>query len=336
MKYSIVVPIYNDGALAADFCRSAERRSASTSARTTSRATSRSSSSTTAARTTPPRILKEVCDEFPFARMAVLSRNFGQHIAISAGYRFARGEYVGMMNVDQEDPLDQVPLLLDELQKGDWDIVGGALRRTATSRWLNKVTSYLFNVMLNRLTGYDTPLNSATVRFMTRRSVDAYNSLTEKQPLHPRPRDVARLPLSAACPVKHRARTGRQVELQLPASPAHGDCVDHLVLRFPAPPRGQVRAARRERGPPLLARGRSATSSSSARCSPAIRRRWPRSCCSAACRSAVTGVASLYVGRVLAEVQGRPLFLVRETYGGLTSADALSSAPSRPAPSLHA
>ena len=31
---------------------------------------------------------------------------------------------------------------------------------------------------------------------------------------------------------------------------------------------------------------------------------------------AVTGVASLYIGRILAEVQQRPLFVVRETYGG--------------------
>ena len=30
----------------------------------------------------------------------------------------------------------------------------------------------------------------------------------------------------------------------------------------------------------------------------------------------VTGVASLYIGRILAEVQGRPVFVVRETYGG--------------------
>ena len=45
---------------------------------------------------------------------------------------------------------------------------------------------------------------------------------------------------------------------------------------------------------------------------------------------AVTGVASLYVGRILAEVQGRPLFLVRETYGGLPSPAELASTPSRP------
>jgi len=30
----------------------------------------------------------------------------------------------------------------------------------------------------------------------------------------------------------------------------------------------------------------------------------------------VTGVASLYIGRILAEVQQRPLFVVRELYGG--------------------
>ncbi len=31
----------------------------------------------------------------------------------------------------------------------------------------------------------------------------------------------------------------------------------------------------------------------------------------------VTGVACLYIGRILAEVQGRPLFVVRETLGDL-------------------
>ena len=35
----------------------------------------------------------------------------------------------------------------------------------------------------------------------------------------------------------------------------------------------------------------------------------------------VTGIASLYIGRILAEVQGRPLFLVRETYEGATTTD---------------
>jgi dolichol-phosphate mannosyltransferase len=37
---------------------------------------------------------------------------------------------------------------------------------------------------------------------------------------------------------------------------------------------------------------------------------------------AVTGVASLYIGRILAEVQKRPLFVVRETYGNLRPIDA--------------
>ncbi len=36
---------------------------------------------------------------------------------------------------------------------------------------------------------------------------------------------------------------------------------------------------------------------------------------------AVTGVASLYIGRILAEVQQRPLFVVRETYGELRAFD---------------
>ena len=38
----------------------------------------------------------------------------------------------------------------------------------------------------------------------------------------------------------------------------------------------------------------------------------------------VTGVACLYIGRILAEVQGRPLFVVRETFGDLEGRPAAS------------
>jgi glycosyltransferase involved in cell wall biosynthesis len=332
MKFSIVVPIYNDGALAADFCRSAE---------TTFRKYLGKDDITDdfeivfvddGSKNDSPRILREVCDEFPFARTAVLMRNFGQHIAISAGYRFARGEYVGMMNVDQEDPLDQVPLILDELLKGSWDIVGGIYERRDVPL-LNRVTSYLFNVMLNRLTGYDSPLNAATVRFMTRRSLDAYNSLTERSRFIPglemwlgfRYRHI---------PVQHRARKvgkssynfRRRMRMAMASIISFSDFPLRLAVKFG-----------------LLVAGAGLLFSLAVICDqlffrsvlPGYTSTLAAIVLLGGVQISVTGVASLYVGRVLAEVQGRPLFLVRETYGDLPSADALAGAPSRPLPSLH-
>jgi len=41
-------------------------------------------------------------------RGVILSRNFGQHIALSAGYKEAKGDFVCMMNVDLQDPPSEI------------------------------------------------------------------------------------------------------------------------------------------------------------------------------------------------------------------------------------
>ncbi len=123
--------------------------------------------------------LKELANKNLFVKVIELSRNFGQHIALSCGYANARGEYVGMLNVDMQDPPSQIPLLLDYLKNNDVDIVYGS-REYRHSSLMDKYTSKLFNILLNKLTGNNTPINVATIRIMNRKFVDAYNSLSEK------------------------------------------------------------------------------------------------------------------------------------------------------------
>ncbi|MDX8406906.1 MAG: glycosyltransferase family 2 protein [Mariprofundaceae bacterium] len=54
-----------------------------------------------------------------------LRRNFGQTAAMSAGFEYARGEYVVYMDGDlQTDPAD-IPRLLERLQRDDLDMVNG-------------------------------------------------------------------------------------------------------------------------------------------------------------------------------------------------------------------
>lgn len=125
-------------------------------------------------------LLKHLSADNPLIKVIVLSRNFGQHIALSAGYKNAIGDYICMINVDQQDPPTEIPKLLDIISSDDnVDIVYGT-RKDRKDSFFKKLSSRSFNLLLNKLTGDNTPLNVATLRVMSRRFVNTYNELTEK------------------------------------------------------------------------------------------------------------------------------------------------------------
>src|SRR5579863_4937462 len=171
MLYSFVVPIYNDGDLARDFCIEmarvfAEYLGHGDVARDLEVIFVDDGSSNDS-----PAVLKRTCEEFPFAKAVLLSRNFGQHIATSAGYKAASGDYVGTLNVDMEEPPSCLPAMLDALKAGDCDIVGGLHDGRPVSAF-TRLTSRLWVGLINRLTGRNIPVNATTVRIMTRRAAD--------------------------------------------------------------------------------------------------------------------------------------------------------------------
>jgi dolichol-phosphate mannosyltransferase len=182
--YSFVVPIYNDGYLVESFCKTINdemRRLLDVSDLTDDVEVIFVNDGSS---DESQQQLETTAKKYSFVKIIELSRNFGQHLAVSCGYRFASGNYVGMMNVDMQDPPDQIPLLLKEIESGTCDIVIG-LRRERNDKWTERVTSVLFNHTLNWLTGAATPTNAAALRIMNRRFVDAYNSLNEKTPYIP-------------------------------------------------------------------------------------------------------------------------------------------------------
>lgn len=123
--------------------------------------------------------LKIICDKFHFAKAIDLSRNFGQHIALTCGYEHSKGEYIGMMNVDMQEHPKEIIKYLNYFKSNEVDIVLG-LRESRGDRYINSMTSKLFTLLLNKLTGDTTPVNSSTLRVMNRRFLTAYLSLREK------------------------------------------------------------------------------------------------------------------------------------------------------------
>jgi len=64
-------------------------------------------------------------EQFAFVRVINLGRNFGQHVALSCGYRHVRGTFVGMPCIDIQEHPKQIPKLLSHIEATDCDIVFG-------------------------------------------------------------------------------------------------------------------------------------------------------------------------------------------------------------------
>jgi glycosyltransferase involved in cell wall biosynthesis len=173
MKYSIVIPIYNDGYLARAMCEEVARVF-STIAGEKELLFINDGSANDSLET-----LKGLVADFSFVRVIDLSRNFGQHIALACGFREAKGEIIIRMNVDQQDPPAELPKLIAAVEQDDCDlVVGQYAERKSPLR--SKITSFVYFALFRFLTGLDVPHNTSPMRVMSRRFIDAYNRLTEK------------------------------------------------------------------------------------------------------------------------------------------------------------
>lgn len=85
-----------------------------------------------------------------------LSRNFGEHNAVLAGLRSARGDYVVTMDDDLQNPPSEVSKLLDAAQREQRDIVYSAYTRKEHSWWRNagsEVTNVIANYVVDKPRG---------------------------------------------------------------------------------------------------------------------------------------------------------------------------------------
>jgi dolichol-phosphate mannosyltransferase len=87
-------------------------------------------------------IIKE-CEKDIRVKGINLSRNFGQHYAITAGLTYAKGDWIVVMDCDLQDRPDEISNLYEKAQEG-WDIVY-ARRTERQDKFLKQLSSNLFN-----------------------------------------------------------------------------------------------------------------------------------------------------------------------------------------------
>jgi len=106
-----------------------------------------------------------------------LSRNFGQHYAITAGLSYAKGEWVVVMDCDLQDKPEEIPSLYKKAQEG-YDIVL-ARRVNRKDHLFKRVSSKLFHHLYSYLSGMKTDSGIANFGIYHIKVIKQFNMMKE-------------------------------------------------------------------------------------------------------------------------------------------------------------
>ncbi|HPK53991.1 MAG TPA: glycosyltransferase [Smithellaceae bacterium] len=85
-------------------------------------------------------------------KVVELTRNYGQHAAIMAGFSACRGDIVITMDADLQNPPEEIPRMLEVMEEGDYDVVG-SIRRGRQDSLLRIFPSKIINIVARKITG---------------------------------------------------------------------------------------------------------------------------------------------------------------------------------------
>jgi undecaprenyl-phosphate 4-deoxy-4-formamido-L-arabinose transferase len=104
-------------------------------------------------------------------RVVLFNANYGQHLAIIAGFERVRGGRVVTLDADLQNPPEEISRLLAAMDD-DHDYVGG-VRRTREDAWWRRVASRAMNRLRERLTHIRITDQGCMLRAYSRDIVDA-------------------------------------------------------------------------------------------------------------------------------------------------------------------
>jgi len=138
-------------------------------------------------------------------RVLELSRNFGQHPAILAGFRDVTGDVAVTLDADLQNPPEEIPKLLAKFGEG-YDVVGG-VRQHRQDSWARRAASALVNRVTVAITRMKLTDFGCMLRAYSRDVVEEINRCDEASTFIPAlGQSFARRPIEIE--VAHAPRSG--------------------------------------------------------------------------------------------------------------------------------
>lgn len=115
------------------------------------------------------------CKKNPKVKGLNLSRNFGQHYAITAGLSYATGEWIVVMDCDLQDRPEEIPNLYKKAKEGYDSVLAQRVQRS--HGWFKKMGSKCFYKVFSYLTETKQDASVANFGIYNRKVIDAVLSM---------------------------------------------------------------------------------------------------------------------------------------------------------------
>lgn len=128
-------------------------------------------------------ILREIAQNQSNIKVITLSRNFGQHSAICAGFEHAKGEVIVLMDADLQDSPEDIPGLIRLLEDSNSDIAY-TIKEYSNKLIRYRFSSMIFHYIFSKIVRTKVPLNVGTFRAFNRQVLDAILKFKEVNVLY--------------------------------------------------------------------------------------------------------------------------------------------------------
>jgi len=123
-------------------------------------------------------ILKDLHLRDNRVKIVTFSRNFGHHIAITAGLDYANGDAVILMDGDLQDAPEEIPKLYKKYKEGYDNVY--AVRKTRKDNFFKKFFSKNFYRFFKVICKFEIPTDTGVFRIISRRVVNAIKNCREQ------------------------------------------------------------------------------------------------------------------------------------------------------------
>ncbi len=124
-------------------------------------------------------ILRALQSQHSEIRVIDFSRNFGKEAALTAGLDFSRGRAVIPIDVDLQDPPEAIGAMVEKWREG-YEVVFAVRSRRDSDSHLKSASARLFYRFYNWMSQVEIPPDAGDFRLLDRRVVDAICSLPER------------------------------------------------------------------------------------------------------------------------------------------------------------
>lgn len=128
-------------------------------------------------------VLREMASSHDNIKVIDFSRNFGKEVALTAGVHSTDADAVICMDADLQHPPELIPTLVETWRSSGADVVATIRTGIDKQPLLRRVGSHGYYWLMSKISGLDMVSQTTDFRLFDRKVVDAFRSVTDRQPM---------------------------------------------------------------------------------------------------------------------------------------------------------